>query len=138
MLQYGKCVLRLKSGISFTNTKTPLLVSGSISPPPTPAKNYQNDNFYTYNGIAIKGQTVILTKPISETSCEIFYYYKSNEYLLWCYLIGIHWWWACFVVQPRRFSASNISSRRSPRNWGFLTTNKYNHLPTIVGDRVSK
>lgn len=51
-------------------------------PPPTPAKNYQNDNFYTYNGIAIKGQTVILTKSISETSCEIFYYYKSNEYLL--------------------------------------------------------
>lgn len=48
----------------------------------TPAKNYQNDNFYTYNGIAIKGQTVILTKSISETSCEIFYYYKSNEYLL--------------------------------------------------------
>lgn len=50
--------------------------------PPTPAKNYQNDNFYTYNGIAIKEQTVILTKSISETSCEIFYYYKSNEYLL--------------------------------------------------------
>lgn len=51
-------------------------------PPPTPAKKYQNDNVYTYNGIAIKGQTVMLTKSISETSCEIFYYYKSNEYLL--------------------------------------------------------
>lgn len=58
------------------------IVSFWFNIPPTPAKNYQNDNFYTYNGIAIKTQTVILTKSISETSCEIFYYYKSNEYLL--------------------------------------------------------
>lgn len=58
------------------------IVSFWFNIPATPAKNYQNYNFYTYNGIAIKGQTVILTKSISETSCEIFYYYKSNEYLL--------------------------------------------------------
>lgn len=58
------------------------IVSFWFNIPATPAKNYQNYNFYTYNGIAIKGQTVILTTSISETSCEIFYYYKSNEYLL--------------------------------------------------------
>lgn len=58
------------------------IVSFWFNIPPTPAKNYQNDNFYTYNGIAIKGQRVMLTKSLSETSCEIFYYYKSNEYLL--------------------------------------------------------